>query len=101
MPVTTQKTRYQSPSPCCSRLPRMSERICAVAVVMDCRKSILAKRCKIVSCPQAAATGRAQPDFWNEPACRGSRMKYWFAFVGALYVVWLVLAFGFGYWNQV
>jgi uncharacterized membrane protein YfcA len=28
-------------------------------------------------------------------------MKYWFAYVGVFYVVWLVLAFGFGYWNQV
>ena len=28
-------------------------------------------------------------------------MKYWFAYVGAFYVVWLILAFGFGYWEQV
>jgi uncharacterized membrane protein YfcA len=27
-------------------------------------------------------------------------MKYWFAYVGAFYVAWLVLAFGFGYWEQ-
>jgi hypothetical protein len=27
-------------------------------------------------------------------------MKYWFAYVAALYAVWLVLAFGFGYWRQ-
>jgi uncharacterized membrane protein YfcA len=28
-------------------------------------------------------------------------MKYWFAYVGVLYAVWLVLAFGFGYWTQI
>ena len=28
-------------------------------------------------------------------------MKYWFAYVAALYVAWLILAFGFGYWEQV
>jgi uncharacterized membrane protein YfcA len=28
-------------------------------------------------------------------------MKFWFAYVGALYVVWIVLAFGFGYWGEV
>jgi uncharacterized protein len=27
-------------------------------------------------------------------------MKYWFAYVGAFYVAWFVLAFGFGYWEQ-
>src|SRR5207247_8757200 len=28
-------------------------------------------------------------------------MKYWFAYVAALYVAWFILAFGFGYWEQV
>ena len=28
-------------------------------------------------------------------------MKYWFAYIGAFYVAWLVLAFGFGYIAQV
>jgi len=28
-------------------------------------------------------------------------MKYWLAYVAALYVAWLILAFGFGYWEQV
>jgi len=28
-------------------------------------------------------------------------MKFWFVYVGALYVAWIALAFGFGYWEQV
>jgi uncharacterized protein len=28
-------------------------------------------------------------------------MKYWFAYVAVFYVGWLILAFGFGYWEQV
>jgi uncharacterized membrane protein YfcA len=51
--------------------------------------------------PPAAATGIATPDFLERAGLRDARMKYWFAYVGALYVIWLVLAFGFGYWNQV
>ena len=26
-------------------------------------------------------------------------MKYWFAYVGIFYIAWLILAFGFGYWD--
>lgn len=32
---------------------------------------------------------------------RGPRMRWWLAYVGAFYVAWLALAFGFGYWEQV
>jgi uncharacterized membrane protein YfcA len=28
-------------------------------------------------------------------------MKYWFAYIGAFYVVWLILAFGAGYWPHI
>jgi uncharacterized protein len=28
-------------------------------------------------------------------------MKYWYAYVGIFYVVWLILAFGFGFWRDV
>jgi len=48
-----------------------------------------------------AAPAIAKPDFLQRAGLRGPRMKYWFAYVGAFYLVWLVLAFGFGYWSQV
>ncbi len=32
---------------------------------------------------------------------RGPRMKYWFLYIGIFYVVWLVIAFGFGYWRHI
>jgi uncharacterized protein len=39
--------------------------------------------------------------FLDRVGLRGPRIKYWFAYVGAFYVAWIVLAFGFGYWEQV
>jgi uncharacterized membrane protein YfcA len=43
----------------------------------------------------------SRPGFLDRAGLRGSRIKYWFFYVGAFYVAWLLLAFGFGYWDQV
>jgi uncharacterized membrane protein YfcA len=43
----------------------------------------------------------AKPGFLEQAGLRGSRLKYWFLYVAAFYVAWLVLAFGFGYWDKV
>ena len=39
--------------------------------------------------------------FLDRVGLRGPRIKFWFAYVGAFYAAWIVLAFGFGYWEQV
>jgi len=49
----------------------------------------------------AGAPIRKKPGFLERAGLRGPRMKYWFAYVAALYVAWLILAFGFGFWAQV
>jgi len=32
---------------------------------------------------------------------RGPRMKYWFLYIGIFYVIWIVMAFGLGYWRHI
>ena len=49
----------------------------------------------------SAAAQAKTPGFLDRAGLRGPRMRYWFAYVGAFYAVWAVLAFGFGYWAQV
>jgi uncharacterized membrane protein YfcA len=49
----------------------------------------------------SVASKSKTPGFLDRIGLRGPRMKYWFAYVGAFYVVWIILAFGFGYWEQV
>lgn len=39
--------------------------------------------------------------FIDRLGLRGPRMKFWFAYVAVFYVVWITLAFGFGYWPRI
>src|SRR5713226_2314541 len=49
----------------------------------------------------SVASKSKTPGFLDRAGLRGPRMRYWFAYVGAFYVAWIILAFGFGYWEQV
>ena len=48
----------------------------------------------------AALSQTKKPSLIDRAGLRGPYIKYWFAYVGAFYVAWLILAFGFGYWEQ-
>ncbi|MGH9720184.1 MAG: sulfite exporter TauE/SafE family protein [Bryobacteraceae bacterium] len=43
----------------------------------------------------------SKPSFLDRAGLRGPRMKYWFLYVAAFYVVWLLLVSVFGYWPHV
>ena len=46
------------------------------------------------------ATVRAKnPSLIDRAGLRGPYIKYWFAYVAAFYVAWVILAFSFGYWE--
>jgi len=47
----------------------------------------------------AAASPAKKTGFIDRAGLRGPYIKYWFAYVGVFYVAWLILAFGFGYWE--
>jgi uncharacterized membrane protein YfcA len=41
------------------------------------------------------------PSLIDRIGLRGPKMKYWFLYIGAFYVAWVTLAFGYGYWPEV
>jgi len=47
----------------------------------------------------AAASPAKKTGFIDRAGLRGPYIKYWFAYVGVFYAAWLILAFGFGYWE--
>jgi uncharacterized membrane protein YfcA len=47
-----------------------------------------------------AGTQLKKPGLIDRAGLRGPYIKYWFAYIAVFYAAWLILAFGFGYWDQ-